>query len=79
MIGVRQNPQQAHTIGRCKMTFTDERLIIINEIRKLEFELWVAEQELRLAKSDMQRQSLELKIQMIKAQLALKGVLYEIS
>ena len=61
------------------MTFTDERLIIINEIRKLEFELWVAEQELRLAKSDMQRQSLELKIQMIKAQLALKGVLYEIS
>ena len=61
------------------MTTTDERLIIINEIRKLEFELWVAEQELRLAKSDMQRQSLELKIQMIKAQLALKGVLYEIS
>ena len=61
------------------MTATDERLIIINEIRKLEFELWVAEQELRLAKSDMQRQSLELKIQMIKAQLALKGVLYEIS
>ena len=61
------------------MTTTEERLIIINEIRKLEFELWVAEQELRLAKSDMQRQSLELKIQMIKAQLALKGVLYEIS